>query len=102
MDRAIRFYTETLGLRLIHNFGGHFAEVQAPGVKIGLHPGKPDKSSSKNMSIGFRVDDFEKATRELEQRGVKFEQSTPDKGSRHSYFSDPDGNLLYIIEIKFG
>ena len=75
MDRAIKFYTETLGLRLLANYGGHFAEVQAPGVKIGLHPGKPAKEASRGMSLGFRVEDYEAAAKELEARGVKFDKT---------------------------
>lgn len=102
MDRAIKFYTETLGLRLLANYGGHFAEVQAPGVKIGLHPGKPAKEASRGMSLGFRVDDYEATAKELEARGVKIEKTPQDKGSRTGYFSDPDGYPLYVIEIKFG
>ena len=39
MDNAVRFYTETLGLRLTNRFGDHWATVDAgKGLSIGLHP----------------------------------------------------------------
>ncbi len=37
LERAIRFYTEALGLKLKWRWGD-YAEVEAPGVTIGLHP----------------------------------------------------------------
>ena len=39
MDRAVRFYTETLGLKLAYRFGDHWAAVElGKGLTIGLHP----------------------------------------------------------------
>jgi len=105
MQRAEKFYTETLGLKLIHSFGGHWAAVQAPGVRIGLHPAvkpKAANSSESNMSIGFRVEDLDAAMSALKEKGIHFKDSKPDKGSRAAYFTDPDGTPLYLIEIKFG
>jgi len=105
MDRSIKFYCETLGMQLLANYGGHFAEIQAKGVKIGLHPGRkpaPPVSLPAPLSIGMRVDDLDKAMETLKSRGVTFQPTATDKGSRHAYFYDPDGTPLYIIEIKHG
>jgi catechol 2,3-dioxygenase-like lactoylglutathione lyase family enzyme len=105
MSRAVSFYTGTLGLRLIHSFGDYWAEVEAPGVRIGLHPGRkgaPSESGSANLSIGFQVDDLDAATQRLQEKGVTFKKSNADKGSRQAFFTDPDGTPLYLIEIKFG
>src|SRR5258708_503803 len=39
MDTAVRFYTETLGLKLAYRFGDHGASVEVgKGLTIGLHP----------------------------------------------------------------
>ena len=36
MDRAVRFYTEVLGLKLTNRFGNHWATVEAgKGLTIG-------------------------------------------------------------------
>ena len=43
MDRAVRFYTESLGLKLQYRAGDHWAQVEAgDGLCIGLHPAGPD------------------------------------------------------------
>ncbi len=42
MDRAVRFYTETLGLGLKYRAGDHFAMIDAGGgLTIGLHRRRP-------------------------------------------------------------
>src|ERR1043165_7661339 len=39
MDRAVKFYSETLGLKLAYRFGDNWASVEAGrGLTIGLHP----------------------------------------------------------------
>src|SRR5215831_5142587 len=39
MDRAVRFYTDVLGLKLAYRFGDHWASVElGKGLTIGLHP----------------------------------------------------------------
>ena len=38
MDRAVKFYTETLGFPLKVRFGNNWAEVDAGSISIGLHP----------------------------------------------------------------
>ena len=104
MQRSIDFYTAKLGLKLLANYGGHFAQVQAPGVKLGLHPrrGAAPAAKGDGMSLGLRVDDLDAAAAALEARGVALRRSDADRGSRQAFFSDPDGYPLYLIEIKFG
>jgi len=39
MDRAVAFYTETLGLGLTFRAGDHWAGIDAgDGLQLGLHP----------------------------------------------------------------
>ena len=38
MDAAVRFYTETLGMTLKSRYGNNWADVEGPGIAIGLHP----------------------------------------------------------------
>lgn len=91
MDRSIRFYADTLGFELVNNYGGHWAEIQAPGVRIGLHPGGKTASPAHNMSIGLRVDDLDAVRKTLEDRAVKFVPKSEDKGSRQAHFTDRTG-----------
>jgi len=104
MDRSIAFYRDVLGMKLLGNYGGEFAEIDAPGVRFGLHPGGklPLKEHSRHMSIGLRVDDLDAAKKTLEERGVKFVKAPRDEGLRLAYFTDPDGNPMYLVEVKWG
>ncbi|WP_245552863.1 VOC family protein [Brevibacillus massiliensis] len=80
---------------------GHYAQVEAPGLTIGLlHPtgeqgSQPGKSGS--ISIGFEVQELESAIEILKSRGVEFQHFMEDKATRLAHFSDPVGNPLYLI-----
>lgn len=101
LKRAVAFYSETLGLERGPQYGEHWAEIVAPGVKIGLHPGgTPHDDTTRHLSVGLRVANLEKAMTTLESRGVKFWGTRADGGSRQAYFTDPDGNPLYLIEVE--
>ncbi|MBM3139976.1 MAG: VOC family protein [Chloroflexi bacterium] len=49
--------------------------------------------------LAFEVEDYEGAQRELESRGVRFLQESVGEpgGFRYRGFTDPDGNMLYVI-----
>jgi catechol 2,3-dioxygenase-like lactoylglutathione lyase family enzyme len=100
MDQAIRFYTEVVGLPAGKRYDNHWAEIQAPGMLIGLHPNTGNVVSGNNLSIGLAVDHFDEAVRNLEQKGVTC-QIKNDGWSKLAYFADPDGNVLYFSEIKW-
>src|SRR6185436_14166377 len=70
MDASIKFYTEVLGLKLKNNYGGHYAEIDAPGLVIGLHPGGKAGQKTSGLSIGFMVTDFDAWVEDLKQKGV--------------------------------
>jgi catechol 2,3-dioxygenase-like lactoylglutathione lyase family enzyme len=104
MDRAVDFYTQSLKLPLGNRYGDEWAEIQAPGVAIGLHPQGERISGgvAGNMSIGFRVKDLAAAVDELRQRGVTIDDSAIREGGvdRVVNFADPDGTPLYLIELN--
>lgn len=101
MKKAVQFYVDTLGLELQHEGDGHFVQVAAPGLTIGLlhlagdHGSGPVKSGS--MSIGFEVDDMESAIQTLKSRGVEFHDAVEGQAAQVVHFSDPEGNTLYLV-----
>jgi catechol 2,3-dioxygenase-like lactoylglutathione lyase family enzyme len=104
MDRSVHFYTEVLGLSLTQRFGNHWAQVEAGRLTIGLHPASTQNNAGRDGSItvGFvlsaRIED---AVSTLQQKGVKFRGPIalePNAG-KFAYFEDPDGNVLYMMEI---
>ena len=102
MARAIRFYTKVLGLKLVHNYKGYWADIKAPHMWIGLHldhEGGPRKKGSGNMSIGFTPKDIEKAVKLLKKKHIKVKLEEMEWG-RYAEFKDPDGTDMYLWTEK--
>ena len=99
LGRSIQFYTETLGLDLIQRYGDHYAEIQSPGLKMGLHPSDGTVDKGKNISVGFGVSNLDDTVEELTAKGVEF-KVVDDGWSRLANFTDPDQNPLYLAELK--
>ena len=101
-DQGELFCMTVLGLKLARQFGEHWVEVEAPGVRIGLHPGGTTLTeTSRSMSIGLGVEDLSAAMKTLSERGVKFGRVHGSE-RRIADFADPDGNPLYLIEMDWG
>lgn len=95
MDRALRFYIETLGMKLALREGAGFAVVDAGGgFCVGLRlraagAAAPASGAEAVCAIGFAVDKLDDVIAVLANRGVAFD------GAR---FADPDGNPLYLYD----
>ncbi|MEH7076318.1 VOC family protein [Neobacillus drentensis] len=106
LKAAEQFYVETLGLKVQFQVEGHLVQVEAPGLTIGLvHPREGQDShlgKSGSVHIGLEVEELELAIQLLKSRGVEFQPIMEEEATRIAYFSDPEGNPLYLIELKFG
>lgn len=100
MSQAIKFYTETLGLTLKNKYGDHWADIEGPGISIGLHPTQREIIRSDNLQIGLNVANLEEAIAKLEKKGVQFTMNKDDQ-VRIAYFNDPDRNTLYLIQSQY-
>jgi len=105
MDTAVRFYTETLGLKLAYRFGDHWASVEVgKGLTIGLHPMSAESPKGHGgMAIGLELTGkLDDAMRRLEAKGVKFGSVVDEgKAGKFAHFEDLDGNLLYLAELNW-
>jgi catechol 2,3-dioxygenase-like lactoylglutathione lyase family enzyme len=104
-DRAVRFYVDTLGLTLRSRYASEWAEVEADGFTIGLHPARPGQAAVANdaLSIGLEVDDIDEAVAELTRRGVAFPRGVKADGAvKLAAFTDPDGTPLYVCQVVYG
>jgi catechol 2,3-dioxygenase-like lactoylglutathione lyase family enzyme len=102
-DRSVRFYVEALGLTLRGRYGSSWAEVEAPGLSIGIHPTRaagPTSIRAEGFAIGLQVEALDDVVARLAERGVKFSDRREDTGARFADFVDPDGLPLYLIELK--
>jgi len=108
MDRAVRFYNETLGLKLAYRFGDHWASLDAAkGLTIGLHPTSAAASAEERKggpAIGLELSGkIEDAMKTLKERGIHFHTvANEGKAGKFAHFHDPDGNLLYLAELNWG
>ena len=104
MERSVDFYTNVLGLKLKARYGNQFAQITAPRTIIALHPRTEKESqsrSSPSVSIGFAVDDLDHSMEELRSKGVQFFNTSDDTQVKLAFFTDPDGNPLYLSQSKW-
>ena len=105
ISASIDFYTKVLGLVLRMRAGDHWAEIDAGGgMVIGLHPESehgPKPGTTGALSIGLNVTvSVDEAVNTLSDRGVLFEGPVLDDGNvRLAFFSDLDGNPLYLTQV---
>ncbi len=102
MDRAVKFYTETLGLPLRIRFENYWAEVDAGPITIGLHPTDNRKKPKQGGggTISFTVNNIEATVDDLKKKGATVSKiHTPDRG-KFAMITDPDGNMIHIVEFS--
>ena len=115
-QKALRFYTETLGFQLKHNIplGEHawvtvVSEEAPEGTELVLEPdehpaARPFKRALVEDGIpwtSFAVDDVEAEHERLLAKGVRFVQPPTDLGTViTAVFDDTCGNLIQIAEEK--
>jgi catechol 2,3-dioxygenase-like lactoylglutathione lyase family enzyme len=105
MERSIRFYTETLGLKLMYRGGPGYAAIDGgKGLELGLHgahPGSPVAGSGKSVQVGFYLDEpIGQVVETLRSRGVEVDGPKSGGGPiTLAHFVDPDGTPLYVCEI---
>jgi catechol 2,3-dioxygenase-like lactoylglutathione lyase family enzyme len=98
MERATRFYTETLGIR---NASREAAWPELETGNISLYLVDPTKIGATfaphTAHIALRVPDVADARQQLEEMGVEFEGQILDTGvCQMTFFKDPDGNALML------
>jgi methylmalonyl-CoA/ethylmalonyl-CoA epimerase len=101
VERAIRFYRDTLGMKFLFQ-AGSLAFFDCAGVRLMLSASeKPGETHS--SILYFRVPDIQAASSALESRGVVLEHPAhlvarmPDHDLWMAFLRDPDGNLLGIM-----
>jgi catechol 2,3-dioxygenase-like lactoylglutathione lyase family enzyme len=106
MERAVRFYTETLGLKLMYRGGpGYTAIDGGKGLEIGLHtthPGGPQPGPGGPIQVGLYVDEpIGQVVATLRERGAQVGDPFAGGGPiTLATLADPDGNPLYLCEMK--
>ena len=108
IDRARKFYEDTLGLKTREAMGGEVLEVTIGGKVINVYRSE-HAGTNQATALTFAVDDIEAEVRELKDKGIFFEQyDMPGlekrgdlyvaEGMKTTWFKDPDGNILSLFE----
>ncbi|MGH2406856.1 MAG: VOC family protein [Candidatus Limnocylindrales bacterium] len=104
LERARRFYAEQLGLPLLDETPFAFRFGAGRGSQLSVRRGQPNVGQT---VAHFEVDDIAAAVRELQARGVTFEEYETPKTidfiavigpARGAWFKDPDGNVFGVRE----
>jgi methylmalonyl-CoA/ethylmalonyl-CoA epimerase len=104
-DRADAFYAEKLGLKRLFRFGD-LVFFDCGGVRLMLEGNSKEAGHTEGVCLYYRVEGIEQAHRELNERGVPFDDAPhliarmPDHELWMAFFRDPDRNLLAIMEEK--
>ena len=111
IEKAKRFYSETLGLEVVDNKMGILELHLRDSNFIIIYP-KSDHIPATFTILNFPVDNIAKAVDELIGRGVTFEQYEgdiktdekgicwSDQGPDIAWFKDPAGNILSVLMDK--
>ena len=110
LERAVTFYKETLGLKEEGRMGGCVQLGAGQGTKIFLYD-RPGGKAAEQTVAGFNVDDVEQEVRELESKGVTFEDydmpglktinhvATLESSVKTAWFKDSEGNILALNQM---
>ncbi len=98
MERARRFYEDTLGLAIEAEVEETVRYKCGGGTGLALYE-RPSEEIDRTVAA-FEVDDIEAEVDELRGRGVEVEGIiTLDSGLRRAYFKDPDGNMIGMRQL---
>lgn len=109
LDASLDFYHHTLGLPLRHR-AASYAQLDSGATRLGLFTREAmaatlgravgTVSGHEAFELGFFVDDCDAACAQLAAAGVTGVSPPTDRdwGQRTAYVSDPDGNLIELVQ----
>ena len=109
LDRARKFYEDTLGLETRDEWGGEGVTLKSGDTTINVYRSE-FAGTNKATALTFDVDDIDSEVRDLKENGIFLEHyDMPGlerqgdvyvaQGMKTAWFKDPDGNILSLIEV---
>jgi len=109
-DRALSFYTESLGLELRVDVpfgdGNRWIEVAPAGADTPIAicpPGPNGTTGNRETGISLQTDDIDGYHARLKDRGVDVDAEVSRYGDPVPplfWFRDPEGNTLLVVEVR--
>jgi len=108
LGRAKKFYGEVLGLSIKQENPDGVEYSCGGGTSVFVYPSSY-AGTNQATAVGFEVDDIEATKKDLESRGVGFEEYdipgiktvngivTMPNGSKGGWFKDSEGNILSLM-----
>jgi len=102
LKESSRFYGDVLGLDKKYEYPSYIG-FDCGGVEIGLIQREKPDIGGDSPTIEFLVNDVDEAYKTLKGKGVRFVREPHDEpwGGRQATFTDPDGNVLEILQIDW-
>lgn len=105
-DRALAFYTETLGIETTFRSDEMgWAQLATGEGQIAIDRADPDDEESQGLvgrfvRVSLAVPDLQETYKTLVERGVEFLHAPAQQpwGGTITHFRDPDGNVLTLLE----
>jgi predicted enzyme related to lactoylglutathione lyase len=109
-DRALGFYSETLGFEkradVPFGDGNRWIEVAPSGADTTIAicpPGPSGTAGGKDTGISLQTDDIDGYHAQLKDRGVDVDAEVARYGDAVPplfWFRDPEGNTLMVVEVR--
>ena len=100
LERAIRFYTGTLGFELSFRYEDFYAGVVKNGFSLHLKEGKPHGNKvNGDIDLIFTVADVEGVYRVLAGQAI-VEPLREMPYGKEFYLEDPDGYVLAFLQVE--
>jgi catechol 2,3-dioxygenase-like lactoylglutathione lyase family enzyme len=110
LERAKRFYGETLGLKQLEELEtGEVLYQAGAGTMLSIYRRGPTKAD--HTAVGFLVKDLNKVMAQMRSKGIVFDDyDIPEMGlktvngvatfgnDKGAWFKDPDGNILSLFQ----
>ncbi len=106
IPRAVKFYHDTLGMRLMFEAPPKMAFFDCAGVRLMLSLPETEQYNHPGSVLYYRVDDINAAYAALKERGVSFKDAPhliakmPDHELWMTFFEDTEGNILALMAEK--
>jgi predicted enzyme related to lactoylglutathione lyase len=109
IQRAVKFYTEVLGLQVSQSDDGSALLEAGDGSQIFMY--QRARTVAEHTAATFEVADIEAAVKGLTDKGVTFEQydfgeiKTNELGiaeigpTKSAWLTDPEGNILSLVSM---
>lgn len=102
-DRALRFYRDQIGLKVLTedaSFGYASFDTGVAQIAFAVSNEQPELIG-RHTGIGLITDDVNLAYEKMSAAGVEFEMPPSEQpwGGYMAMFRDPDGNIFYLDQI---